>query len=249
MPRSPNYYDIDAILADEELIPCTTLFEFSYLAHLDPDIADMQQHLPEKSRIHVPLWAIDKWAMVNYVSLSLPRQYGRKARERLEADPSEVDLCKRNGYFFRSGVNVINLIEQSCRKLDQGLAAQGRNSGKLNELRSQLFKLQQEASALRQTLLLTYTGDRLRHTLDWALSSVGDDVSRYTSRLTEMEKNLFRLGTRAATNHVRWKMLGSRRVLPPTTRPMAPIIRRAVTPDPPQMDATQKAPNKRQRTL
>jgi len=32
-----SYYDIDAILAEEELVPVTNLFNFPYLAHLDPD--------------------------------------------------------------------------------------------------------------------------------------------------------------------------------------------------------------------
>merc|ERR1712032_902790 len=105
MPHS--YYDIDGILAEEELIPCTTLFEFSHLGELDPDGSHHQQQqqrqqqqqqndvgdfepsafLPENSRIKVPLWAVEKWAMLGFVRLQLPRHYGRKARERYDADP------------------------------------------------------------------------------------------------------------------------------------------------------------------
>ena len=87
----PNYYDVDAILAEEEAIPCSTNFNFSFLGQLDPDRVD-QHYLPESSRIKMPLWAVEKWAMLGYVRLSLPRHFGRKARERLEADPTEVDL-------------------------------------------------------------------------------------------------------------------------------------------------------------
>jgi GINS complex subunit 3 len=89
----PRYYDIDSILAEEELIPCTTLFDFSYLAHLDPDSAPMQAHqLSEGSRIKMPLWGVHKWAMMGFVRLSLPRHFQRKSRERIEAEPAEVDL-------------------------------------------------------------------------------------------------------------------------------------------------------------
>lgn len=91
MPSS-SYYDIEAILAEEELVPCTTLFEFSHLAHLDPDARTQQAYLTESSRIKIPLWAVEKWAMLGFVRLSLPRHYGRKARERLEADPGDADL-------------------------------------------------------------------------------------------------------------------------------------------------------------
>ena len=89
----PSYYDIDMILAEEELVPCTTLFDFSHLAHLDPDLVDSDKHyLPESSQVKLPLWAMEKWAMLGFVRMSLPRHYSRKARERLEADPSEADL-------------------------------------------------------------------------------------------------------------------------------------------------------------
>lgn len=91
MPSQSSYYDIDAILAEEELVPCTTQFDFSYLAHLDPDVHD-KSYLPEGSRVKLPLWAVEKWAEVNFVSLALPRHYQRKSRERLEAAPSEVNL-------------------------------------------------------------------------------------------------------------------------------------------------------------
>lgn len=136
MPYS--YYDIDTILAEEELVPCTTLLNFRHLSHLDPDYlhsstagpADRThepandvdagtdgagkrprgggagakkrnraaaaglppRHLPEGSRIKMPLWSVDKWANLGFVRVGLPRHFGRTARERLEADPSVADL-------------------------------------------------------------------------------------------------------------------------------------------------------------
>ena len=95
---STSYYDVDAILAEEELIPCTTLFEFSHLQHLDPDASiglsrkKKANYLPENSRIKLPMWAVEKWANLGFVRLQLPRHYGRKARQRLEADPGDADL-------------------------------------------------------------------------------------------------------------------------------------------------------------
>lgn len=98
---SSSYYDIDSILAEEELVPCTTLFDFSHLGHLDPEAArrrrpqhEEESYLPEASQIKMPLWAVEKWATLGFVRLSLPRHYSRKARERLEADPGEADLRK-----------------------------------------------------------------------------------------------------------------------------------------------------------
>jgi hypothetical protein len=147
-----SYYDIDAILAEEELIPCTTLFDFSHLAHLDPDAHNRDHFLPEASRVKMPLWAMEKWAMLGFVRLSLPRHYGRKARERLEADPGDADLryeqqaktrflaplktkhslsnicipffCrKRNERFFLAGRMLVDLIERSSKKVAKAIAS------------------------------------------------------------------------------------------------------------------------------
>jgi len=119
MPSQSSYYDIDAILAEEELVPCTTNFDFSHLAHLDPDLLhDPEAHyLPEGSRIKLPVWALDKWASLDFVQLSLPRHFQRKARERLEAAPSEVNLRKRNERFFLAGRFLVDLIETSVQKV------------------------------------------------------------------------------------------------------------------------------------
>ena len=56
-----------------------------------------------------------------------------------------------------------------------------------------------------------YTGQRLCHTLDWALSSVGDDVTHYVDKLAVMEQRLFQAGAVAAANHATWKTYGHRR--------------------------------------
>lgn len=103
-----SYYDIDAILAEEELVPCTTLFDFSHLSHLDPDARHRESHLPEASQIKMPLWAVEKWATLGYVRLSLPRHYSRKARERLEADPGDADLR------YEEGRKMV--LDVSCRR-------------------------------------------------------------------------------------------------------------------------------------
>ena len=131
-----SYYDIDTILAEEELVPCTTLLQCRHLAHLDPDYlthsavqpqddehhdysadaagkrqrggtsakksstsskrsrasSSVARHLPENSRIKMPLWSVDKWSHLGFVRLGLPRHFGRGARERLQADPSGADL-------------------------------------------------------------------------------------------------------------------------------------------------------------
>ena len=61
------------------------------MAFLDPD--NRANTLPAESKIHMPLWAVEKWALMNYVTISLPKKhYGARARERLAAEPTQVNL-------------------------------------------------------------------------------------------------------------------------------------------------------------
>jgi len=211
MSSTSSYYDIDDILAEEELVPCTTLFEFSHLSFLDPDVADLQHSLPESSRCKVPLWAVEKWAMLGFVRIALPRHFTRKARERLEADPSEVDLryvlgaypscsftlddccvssqltdspassCpkisfpfdsrRRNERFFLSGRMMVDLIEQSSKKVAKAIATQsgGRNNMRRNQQILALENVLKEARELRRTLIsvrfVLVLSDRRFHSL------------------------------------------------------------------------------------
>eukprot|EP00980_Cylindrotheca_fusiformis_P017944 scaffold5703_cov132-Cylindrotheca_fusiformis.AAC.3 len=246
---SSSYFDVDAILAEEELIPCSTLFDFSHLAHLDPDDTGDGDYLAESSRIKMPLWAVREWAMLGFVRLSLPRHYGRKARERLEADPGDADLRKKNERYFSAGRMLVDLIEQSSWKVANAIAASPgwRQNARRTAHTRALEQVREEAEELKRTLLKTFAGARLRRTFDWALSTGGDDdVSHYLSKLTEMEQRLFQRGAMAVAAKEQWTLFGNRRLwmhkrnISKTTTPTATEGSRPVTPE----DAGR---NKRQR--
>lgn len=98
---SGSYYDIDEILAEEELIPVTNTLDFRHLAQLDPDYTHptttaqkkgKKRDLEEGTKFKMPIWAIQKWSQLGWLNVQLPKHFGRKAREKLEADPVSVDL-------------------------------------------------------------------------------------------------------------------------------------------------------------
>jgi len=256
-----SYYDIDTILAEEELVPCRTLLHCRHLAHLDPDYlthatvqpqddeddghdysadaagrrrrggksasggktakrsrssasaSGVARHLPEGSRIKMPLWSVDRWSNLGFVRLGLPRHFGRNAREGLQADPSVADLRSKNERFYLSGHLLIDLIERSASAKKKSSTTSGRRStaggGQPDAATAALVR---DASALRRTLVVTYAGERMRRVLDWTLSSIDDDVSAFTDRLTALETRLFRRGASAAAAHAAWKIGGSRRI-------------------------------------
>lgn len=112
----PSYYDIETILAEEELLTVNPKFAFAYLSHLDPDShhrnlsrkrpraadddamgdgsgASHNHRLPEGTKIKMPLWAVDRWAMLNFVKIpAVPKHYRQRMKERLEADAVRMNL-------------------------------------------------------------------------------------------------------------------------------------------------------------
>lgn len=244
-----SYYDIDDILAQEELMQVTSLLDFTYLAHLDPDYVhehsnplrahtlddensdhdvgtktgtkkqSQNYYLKEGTRFKMPIWSIEKWAEVGFAKISVPKHYGRRSRERLDADPVSVDLRNRNERFFMSGLSLIDLVQRCIHTLSKGNKKNSTRQGQGREQSSSsataltgLNELRKEAMDLKRTLLQTYTGARLRRTFDWTLSNIEDDVSSYTQKLTEMEQRLFARGAAASRAQKVWKLHGSRRI-------------------------------------
>lgn len=135
-----------------------------------------------------------------------------------------LSIRKRNTHYFLSGHSVVTLLEQSATPTQEQLT---------------------EATALRRTLLASYTGGaRLRQTLDWSWSSVNDDVSHYLQQLTALERHLFRAGASATGAHAQWKAFGSRMIAQVVPRPLPTSITktksRPVSPDQQQGDRTDK---------
>jgi hypothetical protein len=172
----PGYYDIDEILAQEELVSCQTLLDFSYLSHLNPDAAlyrptplndknetttaqrRTNKHvLPEDAVLKVPIWIVEIWAKLRFVRIqSFPKHYGRRAREFLAADPTAVTLSPR---FFQSGRALLHLVEASSRKQAEILKSHSlslRSSQGTKDM-EHLEKLLQEAQQVRETLLQVRT--------------------------------------------------------------------------------------------
>jgi len=288
---SYSYYDIDTILAEEELIPAVTVFDMNHLAFLDPDgvhdrhrrrhstsigaaasasgqsqksnnkkkklssiddddgndsendddmkaasaeaaaaaaaaeYAASSSILPEKSKIKLPLWTVNQWVQLNYARPSLPRHYGRKARERYDADPGDADLRKRNERFFLAGRMLVDVLERGADKGIKELNKHGSTSSNKIAHRQALEVLASEVQELRRTIIKLYAGERLRRIFDWSSSGMGamdgnvDDVSSYLERLTAMERQLFYTGQNAVASFDDWKMFGNRRLLMGPVRP------------------------------
>ena len=117
MSNGNEYYDLDAILAEEELMPCVTQDDFSYLAHLDPDASasESKSHsLKRHTKLKLPLWAVESWAILGYCRCTVPRVYNNKSLERhllsYELDPSLKALPRPN--YFLVGKRISDMMQQ-----------------------------------------------------------------------------------------------------------------------------------------
>eukprot|EP00580_Thalassiosira_gravida_P009986 CAMPEP_0201627254 /NCGR_PEP_ID=MMETSP0493-20130528/2427_1 /ASSEMBLY_ACC=CAM_ASM_000838 /TAXON_ID=420259 /ORGANISM="Thalassiosira gravida, Strain GMp14c1" /LENGTH=231 /DNA_ID=CAMNT_0048097589 /DNA_START=29 /DNA_END=721 /DNA_ORIENTATION=+ len=229
----PNYYDIDTILAEEELLTVKPNWNFDHLAHLDPDShrtaqiqsrkrrrseedgnGGVQKHkekmsshhqLPAGTKVKLPLWAVEKWAMLGFVKIpTLPRHYRQRMKERLEADPVTMNLCNKNEHYFLSGTLLTNLLLRATH-------ISLRNNPRANTSNAQTLAMESLASqarSLQHSLLTTMMGERLCRNFDWTLSaldSMEDDVSDWIARLTVLERVMFRRGVEASGAVKSWR--------------------------------------------
>ena len=146
---------------------------------------------------------------------------------------------------------LVDMIEQSSKKVAQAIASspRWRKNAKRTAHTRALEQASEDAKELKLTLLKTFSGERLRRTFDWSLSTGGDDdVSHYLSKLTEMEQRLFYKGSSAVAAKEQWALFGNRRLLAGMQRKrmtsLGQTTSRTVSPDQRQQ---QQENNKRQR--
>jgi len=251
----PSYYDIDTILAEEELIVVRPSFDFAHLAHLDPDShrssfssrkrprddvdkendagnnggnsgdgsskrqagktsrSSPDHFLAEGTKFKMPMWAIDRWAMLGFVKIpSLPRHYGKRTKERLEADPLTMDLRSKNEYYFVTGTLLANLLHRTAHVAK--LHSPSRRTSSLSAPSAQSLVAQQLsflATSLQYSLLTSFLGSRLVKNFDWTLGALDrldgseDDVSNHVMSLSYLERMMFERGVEASGAVREWK--------------------------------------------
>mmetsp|Transcript_36582 Transcript_36582/g.88174 ORF Transcript_36582/g.88174 Transcript_36582/m.88174 type:complete len:287 (+) Transcript_36582:114-974(+) len=235
----PSYFDIDTILAEEELVTVKPKFAFAHLAHLDPDCHRLapsrkrprdeldkdnagggssggHHHLPEGTKIKMPLWAMDRWAMLNFVKIpALPRHYRQRMKERLEADSVSMNLSNKNDHFFLAGTLLTNLLLRAAHVHKRNNAPSSRTSRATDAESQAAERLALEARSLQRSLLTAMMGGRLCRNFDWTLSALDameDDVSEWIERLSALERLMFARGVEASGAVKGWREYGCSRM-------------------------------------
>ncbi|KAI9308431.1 DNA replication complex GINS protein psf3 [Cunninghamella echinulata] len=166
-----EYYDIDSILAEHTKMPCVIQRDIDAETNLSGDGTD----LPRGSRVELPFWLSKALAQLTLegnetmIQIELPKAFGMRVRNALDASPTAVDYRLLCPFFYIFGHKLLDLLVvpelapvlENAFKLrlrsimDYSQSGAG-NIGqeflqKLDETEKELFKSSQDsASQLRQ---------------------------------------------------------------------------------------------------
>mmetsp|Transcript_6654 Transcript_6654/g.21540 ORF Transcript_6654/g.21540 Transcript_6654/m.21540 type:complete len:242 (+) Transcript_6654:54-779(+) len=114
-----SYYSIDAILAEEEILPIKTTVAYDNCAHLDASTQATGGPLDAGSDIEVPLWLALELAGAKYANIETSKStlFSKTTLSLLAADPVRFNFApERFHYFYQVGLRVAKATK------NQGLA-------------------------------------------------------------------------------------------------------------------------------
>lgn len=103
-----DYFDVDAILRDEERVPVEFNTQAHNLGYLDP--ASDSPDLEPGAALELPLWLAAVLANRNIVDVSLPRVFTGRTRQALIADAPTVALRDKGAFYYEIGVELAELV-------------------------------------------------------------------------------------------------------------------------------------------
>ncbi|CAM8949322.1 unnamed protein product [Rhodiola kirilowii] len=103
-----DYYDMDEIMMEEELVSVVFQKAANGVVQIDPS-AETNTVEPG-SKVELPFWLAQELHMRQAVSMSMPTCFDQKTRKEIQADVACVDLRNRCPYFYELGCKVAPLI-------------------------------------------------------------------------------------------------------------------------------------------
>mmetsp|Transcript_344 Transcript_344/g.590 ORF Transcript_344/g.590 Transcript_344/m.590 type:complete len:197 (-) Transcript_344:655-1245(-) len=102
-----DYFDLDAILAEEEKISVQFKVGCTGLGRaLDPSCDD--DDLKAGSEVELPFWLVRDLSLRGIVSLKLPKYFGERVNNDLQADARCVNLGEKCRYYYEVGLLILS---------------------------------------------------------------------------------------------------------------------------------------------
>ncbi|BDA42269.1 probable DNA replication complex GINS protein PSF3 [Coccomyxa sp. Obi] len=94
-----DYYSLDAVLAEETLIPCMFKVGSRGVGRaLDPSSGS--EDVKQRAAVELPLWMLQPLTSRDMLSVKVPRWYGEKMRRKIQAGAGVENLRLRCPYFY-----------------------------------------------------------------------------------------------------------------------------------------------------
>ncbi|KZV37937.1 hypothetical protein F511_17709 [Dorcoceras hygrometricum] len=119
-----SYYDVDDILAEDELVP--SVFQHAANGVGLFDSSDYANKVEAASRVELPFWLVGELCLRHLVTIRVPPCFDKesKTREEIGADAAHVDLRSRCRYFYSLGCKIaplVGLVSFCSRLCDWGV--------------------------------------------------------------------------------------------------------------------------------
>lgn len=99
-----RYYDLDDILTEAELLPCSFNVQAANLGFLDDTTDDPD--LEQGTKLKLPVWVAEIFFKKAIISITLPSFFKPRFRENILADPSVIHLNGRCSYYYELGMKL-----------------------------------------------------------------------------------------------------------------------------------------------
>ncbi|RUP47167.1 hypothetical protein BC936DRAFT_146059 [Jimgerdemannia flammicorona] len=105
-----DYYNIDAILADQQKLPCIFKCDVKGLGYLD---GNNDVDLRRDTKVELPFWLVETLAKAPdlFEVAGLPKYYGTRVRSALNASPTSIDFRSLCPYYYMFGVRLVTLLK------------------------------------------------------------------------------------------------------------------------------------------
>ncbi|KAG7399242.1 DNA replication complex GINS protein PSF3 [Phytophthora boehmeriae] len=125
--------------------------------------------------VELPLWLTTILAKQGVVEVEAPHFLTMRFRRMLKAGPSSVNLREFSAYVYEVGKQLMPHVEPA------------------------------EQMEIDEIMRLAFGGERYRDILNNSMSSLDEDTTEFTRKLTQDEKKLFNAGARDAKDFIQWK--------------------------------------------
>ena len=105
-----NYYDIDDILAEGQILPCTFQVDVVELGYLD-ETGESGEDLKKGTMIGLPFWMIKQLHIRNMIRVERPLYFQARFADALLVEPSVVNLRSKCEYWYVLGYKLCKLVE------------------------------------------------------------------------------------------------------------------------------------------